>query len=513
MNSEVKIESGGRRIAKNTLLLYGRMLVNVFIGLYTSRAILNVLGASDFGVYNVVGGVVSMLGFLTASLSGATSRYITFYLGKGDIRKLKQVFGNLYYAHILLSLIILVLGETIGLWFMTTQLNIPADRRIAAFWVYQCSVLSSVMGVLAVPYNCTIIAHEHMSVFALFSIVESFLKLIIVLCLRFIPVDSLIAYSVLFLLVITTSRFAYWLYARNNFEEAKEKPALEKTFFKEVLTYVTWTITGRLAVVGSTQGVNILLNIFYGTVVNAARGISVQLQNVVMQFCYNFQMALNPQLTKSYAVGDLKKMHKLLCVSSKFSFCLLLLLMLPIVLEADKLLRLWLGIVPEHTVWFVRLMLCHSLIYALSNPLSVSLNATGDIKKVQLIEGGLLLSVLPIAYLVLKYCHTVPEVAFVICILVEIITQFVRVYMILPKIKMKYVDYAKYVVAPIVKVLIVSPIIPLCVYLNMEQSLLSFFVVCLVSVVSVALCTYICGCNAYERKWALNEIMCRIKKR
>ena len=508
-----EIESGNKRIAKNTLLLYGRMLITVLVGLYTSRAILNILGVSDYGIYNVVGGVVAMLGFLTASLGGATSRYITFYLGRGDVQSLERVFGNLYSAHILLSVIILVLGETVGLWFMTTQLNIPLERRDAAFWVYQCSLAASVMGILAVPYNCVIIAHEHMSIFALFSIIEAFFKLLIVFCLKILPWDSLVCYAVLFLSVISVSRIANQWYARHNFEEAKARLCLDNAFFKEILMYVTWTITGRLAMLGSTQGINILLNIFYGTVVNAARGVAVQLQSVIMQFCNNFQTALNPQLTKSYASGNISRMHYLLCVSSKFSFCLLFLFVLPIVFEADKVLWIWLGTVPNHTVWFVRLILVQSLFFALANPLSVSLNATGDIKKMQLVEGFLMLSSLPIAYVVLKYFQVPPEAAFVVCIVVEFVTLFFRVYIILPKIEMNYFDYVTRVIAPVVKVLVIAPIVPLCLFLYMDKSWFSFFIVCIVSIVSVALVTYCFACSAGEKKWFWSEMLKIIKKR
>ena len=482
------------------------MFIILLIGLYTSRAILNILGVSDYGIYNVVGGVVAMMGFLTASLSGSTSRYVTFYIGKGDINDLKIIFGSLYYIHILLAILIFILGETVGLWFVSTQLNIPIGRENAAFWVYQCAIVSTVVSVLTIPYTSIIIAHEKMNVFALFSVVETVLKLIIVLLLPYIVLDRLITYSFLFLGVVLVIRIMYCLYSRRHFVESKERPLFNKNLFKEISIYATWTMTGHLAIMGATQGINIILNIFYGTIINAARGIAVQVQNIVMQFCYNFQMALNPQLTKSYAEGNITQMHKLLCVGSKFSFYLLMLLMLPLILETHQILKIWLGIVPEHAVWFVRLILCQNLMYALSNPLLIALQATGNIKKIKLIEGCMLLSVLPIAYIILKFTIVPPEVVFLIYLIVEIVTQIFRSYTILPIIKMNYIEYIENVLSPIFKVLITSILLPIILCLYLEPILSSFFIVCMSCIISLLLTAYFIGCNTNERKMISNKL-------
>ncbi len=380
-----------KRIAKNTLLLYFRMLLTMTVSLYTSRVVLNTLGVEDFGVYNVVGGVVAMLGFLTGSLGAATSRFITYALGLGDFDRLKKTFANILAIHCLFALVIVVLAETIGLWFLSSYIQVPVGREDAAFWVYQLSVFTALLSVISVPYNASIIAHERMGAFAYISILDVTLKLLIVFLLQIVSFDKLIFYACLLASVQILDQIIYIGYCKRHFKETLSLPKIDSKQFKEVLTFAGWTMNGNLAVMGYTQGLNILLNMFFGPVVNAARGIAVQVQSVVQSFCVNFQMALNPQLTKSYAQADFAHMHQLLNVSSKFSFFLLLFISFPACLEAQQVLQWWLGIVPDHTVAFLRLILFCGLLGALSNPIIVSVHATGKLKKFQLIEGTMLL--------------------------------------------------------------------------------------------------------------------------
>lgn len=402
-----------KRIAKNTLLLYVRMLFLMIISLYTSRVILNTLGVEDYGINNVVSGFIGMLGFLSGSLGAASSRFITYDLGIGDMVTMKRTFGNIVTIHLLLAVMILIFGETIGLWFVLNKLQIPENRMTAALWVYQFSIFSFMLSIVSVPYNATIIAHERMKAFAYISIVDAILKLLIVYLLVIIPYDKLIIYAILFFCIQVFDRVVYGVYCYRHFEETKTKLAFNKKLFKEIFSFAVWTMNGNLAVIGYTQGINVLLNMFFGPVVNAARGIAVQVQTVVQNFCNNFQMALNPQLTKSYAQKDLAHMQQLLKVSSKFSFFLLYIISLPLMLEAPLVLKWWLGIVPEHTINFLRLILCSSMLVALSNPLVVSVHATGKIKKFQAIEGTMLLCIVPIAYVLLKLFGIRPEYVFV----------------------------------------------------------------------------------------------------
>lgn len=497
--------ANNKRIAKNTLLLYVRMLFMMLVSLYTSRVVLNTLGVVDYGIYNVVGGVIAMLGFLTGSLGAASSRYITYDLGIGDMAIMKRTFGNIKSIHYILAGVILLIGETVGLWFVVTKLQIPAERATAAFWVYQFSILSSMLAVISVPYNATIIAHEKMSAFAYISIADAVLKLLIVYLLVVIPYDKLIIYAVLLFVIQSFDQIVYIVYCSKHFEEIRSRCCYDKKQFKEIFAFAGWTMNGNLAVMGYTQGLNILLNMFFGPAVNAARGIAVQVQGVCQMFCVNFQMALNPQLTKSYAKGDITSMHSLLIKSSKFSFYILYVIAVPLMFEAHTVLKLWLGIVPEHTVSFLRLILIVGLLYTLSNPIIVSVHATGKLKKFQIIEGTMLLMIVPIAYLLLKVFGIAPEIVFVVHIIVEICTQYARVRIVLPMIQMKLRIYLREVILPIIMVVIISPILPYLLYKNIGQSIVSFFIICGFSVVCVSTTVFYVGCEKSEQKFLISK--------
>lgn len=505
--------ANNNRIAKNTLLLYIRMFFMLLINLYTSRVVLSTLGIVDYGINNVVGGVITMLGFLTGSLSAASSRYITYDLGKGDMTALKKTFGNILSIHFILAAIVLVLGETLGLWFMSTQLQIPPEREIAAMWVYQFSILSFILAVISVPYNATIIAHEKMSAFAYISIADAILKLLIVYLLVIIPYDKLIIYAILYFCIQAFDRIVYGVYCSRHFAETHTRLRYDGKLFREIFAFAGWTMNGNLAVIGFTQGLNILLNIFFGPAVNAARGIAVQVQGVCQQFCNNFQMALNPQLTKNYAQGDLNNMHRLLVKSSKFSFYILFFIVLPLMFKAEFVLKLWLGIVPEHTVTFLRLILIVGLLYTLSNPIIVSVHATGKLKKFQLIEGTMLLTIVPIAYILLKFFGIRPEYVFVVHIVVELCTQYARMRIVLPMIDMKLEDYFRSVIKPILLVVILSPWLPYIANAIVHGQWISFFVVCIICVICISGCVYFIGCTNSERvfiKEKLSGILMKI---
>lgn len=478
----------------------------LLISLYTSRVVLSTLGIVDYGINNVVGGVITMLGFLTSSLGGASSRYITYNLGKGDMAALKKTFGNILSIHFILAAIVLVIGETVGLWFMSTQLQIPPERETAALWVYQFSIFSSVLAVISVPYNATIIAHEKMSAFAYISIADAILKLLIVYLIVIIPYDKLIIYAILYFCIQAFDRIVYGIYCSRHFEETHTRLRYDGNLFREIFAFAGWTMNGDLAVIGYTQGLNILLNIFFGPAVNAARGIAVQVQGVCQQFCSNFQMALNPQLTKSYAQGNLDYMHSLLVKSSKFSFYILFFIVLPLVFKTEFVLKLWLGIVPEHTATFLRLILIVGLLYTLSNPIIVSVHATGKLKKFQLIEGTMLLTIVPIAYILLKFFGIRPEYVFVVHIAVELCTQYARMRIVLPMINMKLGDYVRSVLKPIAFVVFLSPWLPYITNITVHGQWSSFFLVCIMCVLCISGCVYLIGCTVSERMFIKRKL-------
>lgn len=487
-----------KRIAKNTLLLYFRMLFMMAVSLFTSRVVLNTLGVEDYGIYNVVGGIVAMFGFINGSMSSATQRYITFALGKGDNNRLQTVFSTTLQIHTLIAGVIVLLGETIGLWFLYNKMQIPADRMDAAFWVLQCSIIAAVVMIISVPYNADIVAHEKMSAFAYISILEVVLKLAIVYMLLVFSFDKLVLYAFLLLAIQILIRFCYSYYCNKHFEETKYKHVWDKALFKEMTGFAGWSMFGNLAAVLFGQGLNMLLNVFFGPVVNAARGIAVQVQNAVQQFVLNFQMALNPQITKTYAQGEMQEMHKLMYRSARFSFFLLFFLSLPVLFETKFILTVWLKIVPDNTVVFLRIMLCTSLIYTLSNPLIIANQATGKVRKYQAICGTILLMILPISYISLRLGLPAYSV-FIVHFLMESLTQIVRMFLLRPLIGIRIRDYLTYIYSPVLLVIAVSVILPAFVYFNMEDTVIRFFVVGIVCVLSVSLTAYTLGLSSNER--------------
>lgn len=487
-----------KRIAKNTALLYFRMLFLMFIGLFTSRINLQALGIDNFGIYNVVGGVVAMFSILTGSLGVAISRDITFELGKGNTEKLNKVFSSAVTIQILMSVVIVVLAEIVGVWFLNNKMVIPEERLYAANWVLQFSIISFVLSLVSVPYNACIIAHEKMSAFAYITIYEAIMKLVVAYTVFITPFDKLITYSALLLFISLTMRLIYGIYCAKHFEECHYQFAFDKKMLKHMGGFAGWTMIGNLAWVGYSQGINILLNLFFGPSVNAARGVAMQVNEKVSSFCTNFQMALNPQITKSYASNDLDRMHTLIYASSKYSFFMLLLLSLPIMIEAPSILHYWLGEYPDHSVWFVRLIFMILMVDATANPLTVGAQANGKIKKYQIIVGSIQLLIVPISYIVLKLGYQ-PEAVFVVHFIIIIIAQYIRVMMLRDMINLPFGEYVKKVVFRIVAVVCASIIIPIVLHIYLPANFGSMLLTCLASCLSVLIGVYALGLTLEEK--------------
>ncbi len=494
-----------KRIAKNTLLLYFRMLFMMVVSLYTSRVVLDTLGVEDYGIYNVVGGIVGMFSFINGAMSTGTQRYLNFALGIGDPVQLRRIFNTCLNIHFILAIIIIFLAETIGLWFLCNQMNIPEERMNAAFWVYQFSIFTAAIMIISVPYNAVIIAHERMNIFAYISIVEVILKLLIVYLLLIGKTDRLILYAFLMLGIQIGIRILYGIYCKRHFPETEFKFVKDSGLIKEILGFTGWNLWGSCAYIAFTQGINILLNIFFGPTVNAARGVAAQVQNAVLQFSVNFQTALNPQIIKSYAQKDLAYMHKLVYSSSKFTFFLLLLLTLPILLETETILSIWLKQVPEYAVPFLRLILCISIVDAISNPLMVSATATGQVKLYQSVCGGILLAIVPIAYIVLKL-GAPPTSVFIVHLIIGIITLIARLIIIQKLIHLSMNSYIKIVISRIILVGATSVIFPIIIKILLTESLFSFIIICCTSLVSTSLCIFFIGLKTNEQRFILNKI-------
>lgn len=503
-------QQNNKRIAKNTLLLYVRMFFMMAVSLYTSRVVLATLGVEDYGIYNVVGGVVAMFGFLNGAMSSATSRYITFALGKGNETDEKNVFISCVNVHIILSIVILFLSETVGMWYVYNYLVVPDNRFTAALWVYQCSVIATLVMIISVPYNACIIAHEKMSAFAYISIVEAVAKLLIVYLLVISPIDKLIVYAILILIVQLAVRFCYTFYCDKHFKETKYRFSWDGKLIKELFSFAVWSLWGNMSATANTQGINLMLNVFFGPVVNAARGISVQVQGVVSQFITNFQMAVNPQITKSYAAGDKDYMVHLMCRSARFSYFLMLMLIMPVLFEADMILKIWLGHYPDDTTTFFRLMLCTSLIYTMSNPLVIAAQATGKVRKYQAIVGGVLLTILPIAYICLKLGLPAWSV-FVVHFCIEFLDVFVRMYLLRGMMGLSMRQYIKDVMFVTFPVTVVAAIVPLAVFYFLLPSLVNAIIVVFVSLISSSVCIYFMGLSGNERTFVTSKISNKIK--
>ncbi len=392
-----------KRIAKNTLMLYGRMLFSMVVSLYTSRVVLSTLGVEDYGIYNIVGGVIAMLSFLNDSMSGATSRFLTFELGKGDNSKLKRTFSTAIVIHLCIALVILLFFETIGLWFFKNKLVIPDNRLVAAHVTYQVAIISSMLSIIQTPFNASIIAHEKMSVYAYVGILNVVLRLLIVYLLVIGNYDKLILYSILQLIVSIVIILIYLIYCRLNFAETRVGLHAYKEFFRPMLSFSGWDMFGNVSVMARTQGVSILLNMFFGPVANAAAGVATQVQSAVMAFASNIVTAVKPQLVKYYASNEYDSMFELLTNSVKLSFVLLSIITIPIIVEIDFILNLWLEIVPENTSIFCVFTLIFNLFAVISLLLATIIHATGKVKRISLINGCLYILVLPVTYFVFKH--------------------------------------------------------------------------------------------------------------
>lgn len=501
-----------KRIAKNTLLLYVRMLFTMAVSLFTSRVILNTLGVEDYGINNVVGGIVTMFSVLSGSLSSSISRFITFELGKGNIERLKTIFSTGVNIQLGMSVLIIIIAEAVGIWFLNTKMNIPTDRMVAANRVFQCAILTFVLNLLSVPYNAAIIAHEKMSAFAYISVVEVSLKLIIVYMLMISPFDRLETYAVLLLLVGAVIRFIYGYYCKRHFEECTYHFVFDKPVLKEMTGFAGWNFLGNGAYMLNTQGVNILMNLYFGVAVNAARGIATQVDAALKQFVNNFTTAVNPQITKSYAQGDLDYMHKLVCRSAKFSAFLMMFFAVPIILETNTILTIWLKTVPDYAVIFLQWIIISSFMdTVLANSLVTSMFATGKIKRYQIIVTTVGCLVFPLSWIAFKLGFE-PQVGYILYFIIYTILLFVRLYLLKDMVKLPVMMYIREVLYKLAPIIVVGFAIPGILILTMDAGWLRLILVCLLSVLVTAASEYFIGLSNKEKNFVAEKIKLVIGK-
>lgn len=497
-----------RRIAKNTLMLYVRMLFGMLVSLYTSRVVLQALGVEDYGIYNVVGGFVAMFSMISASLSSSVGRFLTFELGKGDVDALKRVFSTSLSIHVVLSVIIVLLAETVGIWFLNTHMTIPKPRLYAANWVFQASVFTFVVNLWSVPFSASIVAHERMSAFAYIGILDIVLRLLMVLFIAYsgLAFDRLIVYALLLVAIVCLMQVIYWRYCYRNFEECRICMHFDTQYWKAMSSFAGWNFIGCTAGLLKDQGVNVLLNLFMGPVINAARGIAGTVNNVLASFSNNFMTALNPQITKSYAAGDYEYMFSLVERGSRFSYYILLMFALPVLFETEFILTLWLKSYPEHTANFVRLILIVTLCDILSNTLINLQSATGRIRNYQLAVGGMLLMNFPLSYLCLNFGYP-PESTLIVALVVSVGCLLLRLIFLRTMVGLSVNRFLRKVCMNVSLVTFVAAIIPFLIYIQMNDSIIRFFLICIVTVFSSSLTIYFVGCSANERNFIKGKIL------
>lgn len=496
-----------QKLAKNTVFLYIRMLITVSISLYTSRIILQTLGVSDFGITNLVGGIVTMLSFLNSGMVAATQRFLSYDLGLNNKEKLNNTFCTSLSIHFIIAIITVLLLETIGLWYVNTKLNINPERMIAANWSYQSAIFAFALSIISWPYNAAIVAHEHMSTFAYISILEVLLKLIVVYILVFISFDKLIVYSILTIVVSIVLRMTYLLYCRKHFDECKYHFVLDKEKFRQMFAFSGWSLLGTMGFSLRDQGGNIFINLFYNTSLNAARGIGVQVGQIINTFATNFTMAIMPQITKSYASNDYYRCKQLVMSGSKLSFFMLMFISIPILLNLENLLTIWLGIVPEYTIEFVTLSVYLGLIYSVSSCVTIAIQATGKIKVFQIGIFILLLSELPIAYYFLEI--GLPPYSIMYPSLISYSLAIIYRFFLLKKYIYGYsvTEYFLKVVLKCLLLYIVSYYIANYVHSFFSKSLFGTFSSIITILIINGLIIYSIGLNKNERMLITNKLM------
>ena len=494
--------SSNKRIAKNTLLMYFRMIVMMLVGFYTSRVVLNALGISDLGLMNVAGSVLGMFSFINETFVSGTQRFLSFAIGEGNPDRLKKTFSCAFTIHVLIALLIFVLAETFGLWYVYNKLVIESGRFSAALWCYQLSVISVLIGIIQIPFQSALVAHEKIGVYAYVSIFDAVGRLLIAFLIQILPWDRVITYSTLIFLVCFSPTFFYNYYCRKNFYECSFRCGYDKEIFKGMIGFSGWNTLGSLVGMSQGTGIDLILNSFCGTIVNGARGIALQANGWVLKFVNNFMVALNPQIIKSYASGDIGRMQNLVFKGAKYGCYLLLFLGIPLFIKIEWVLTVWLGKCPQYTVAFMRIAMIEAFFRTLGNPTVVAMHATGKMKVLNIVIAPILLMVLPMSYILFRLGFS-PTTVLLFNVIPWAIVPLVRAFLV-----KKYVgngfSVKKYVVNVYITCIFLALILFLPTYyvsqtLNVENGMLSFLIVGSFSVLFSGIILYSCGLENKER--------------
>lgn len=505
------IKSSNSKIARNTLILYGRMFVSIIVNLYTVRLLWNVLGIEDYGIFNVVGGVVFLFAFLNNAMVASSQRFISYELGKGNKENLARTFSTSVSIHFVLAFIILLLAESIGLWFLNNKMNIPQESIGPANWVYQCSIFTFLLTVISVPYNASIVAHEHINIFGYFGILDIFLKLGIVFLVSILPYNRLKAYSICLLILSIIMRMIYGIYCSLHFEECRWKGHKDHLLLKQMFGFAGWNFLGNMGIAVRDQGSNIILNLFFDVAVNAAKGISNQVTGVINGFTSNFTMAINPQITKRYAAGEINSMLSLVFNGCKYSLMLMGLIVIPSIIAAPMLLKLWLGEVAPYTIGFLKLMLVIALIECIANPIVTSIHATGEIKKFQIWISMIFLSSLPFSWILLKFCGS-PYTVILVNLSTSIIALLTRIKILHELIPFSYTLFFKRIYSRTLPTIIIVGVISYYCYSFISDNFLGLICFSIISTITYCLFSYIFILSQSEKEKLKKIILQRLTR-
>lgn len=504
--------SSNKRIAKNTIFLSVRMVIVLFISFYTTRVVLQILGVVDYGVYNVVCGFVSMFTFLKTSMSNGIQRFFNYEFGKNGEEGSNKVYCTSIYIQIILALIVLILVESIGLWYLNYKMVIPENRLVAAHWIFQFAILTFVIEIMQAPFVAAVTAHERFNFYAVVSVLDAILKLVLVLILKFVLVDKLIVYGFLMSVISFINIVLYFYYCKKNFKEIVFHRAFDSKLFKKMLGFSGWNMFGSLSGVMKEQGINLVLNLFFGPVVNAARGVALQVNSGIQGFVGNILTPVRPQVVQSYAQGDIHRTMKLTYTISKLGSCFFLMMALPASVEIDYVLKLWLGNnIPNYTNIFTILILANTIINILNGAISTIVHATGFMKDYQLWGSLIGISSVPIASILLKM-FSLPEIALITVLICSTIGHLVSLFIVRKLVQMPINDYFKKVVLPIMYVFVVTMLIVFPIRFFLSEGLIRLMIVILWSVLTVFISLFYLGMNREERHFLINMLTPIFKK-
>lgn len=492
------VSDNNKRIVRNTMLLYVRMLVTMCVALFTSRIVLQNLGVVDYGINNVVAGMVSMFTFLNSTLATGTQRFITFALGENDIDKSRRIFSTAFVVHLVMAIVLSVVILVSGLWFMNDHLIIPQDRMDAAYWVFYTAIITILLNVTQVPYMATLIAHENMRIYAYMAVYDAVAKLVVAMSLMLSPIDNLKLYALLNLIISGTSILIYRIYCTKKYEECTITWQVDKPLLKSILGFSGWNVFGCAAVMLNNQGVNILLNMFLGPVINAARGIANQVNGIVLQFVQNFQTAANPQIVKYRASGDNESMINLILNNARYAGLLMTIVLVPLFVEAPFVLKIWLGEFPVETVFFARVILFQSLIQTMSRPGVMGIHAVGKMKTVNILAGGNLLLILPATWLMLKFGVNLNTVL-IINIIPWIIEPLIEMVLLDKYIGFPIKKFYTYVYGNVFFISFISLVLTFLVHSAIPNEIIAFFAASITSVIVTGVLVYTIGLNQHMR--------------